>query len=259
MLTRFDMRGLVNLPPPLTKISPQGQYNQVSYASVAMNKRPSHSVPEDPALVLDETYANDVDLSRHVMGRAKDLNSIPNLKIILTKEGFGEIKLSYLGGLWVMIELKDMETKKDLLNHIGVKSWFHELLEATPDFVSNDRIVWVDIEWIPLNMWSHATFSKIGNKWGDFMDIEEVVESTFARKRICIKTKVLKNILETFKVIIKGKVFWIRAKELFTWTPCFLEYKDKELNSDDEDHGDTNNNKSDDVVLKDNNSPDDSD
>nr|GEZ65222.1 RNA-directed DNA polymerase, eukaryota [Tanacetum cinerariifolium] len=83
-----------------------------------MNKRPSHSVPEDPALVLDETYANDVDLSRHVMGRAKDLNSIPNLKIILTKEGFGEIKLSYLGGLWVMIELKDMETKKDLLNHI---------------------------------------------------------------------------------------------------------------------------------------------
>nr|GEW31274.1 hypothetical protein [Tanacetum cinerariifolium] len=127
----------------------------------------------------------------------------------LSKEGFGEIKLSYLGGMWVMIELNNVETKNDFLHHTGVKSWFHKLQDGTLDFVSDERI-------------------------GELMDIEESVGSSFARKRICIKTNAAASILETFKVIFKGKTFMVRAKELFTWTPCFLEYNELECASDDE-------------------------
>ncbi|GKD67283.1 RNA-directed DNA polymerase, eukaryota [Tanacetum coccineum] len=133
--------------------------NIVNDAPIAKNKNSSFPVFDLSALILNETCANDGHLSRHVMGRVKALNSIPNLKTILTKE---------------------------------VKSWFHELQDGTFDFVSNERIVWVDIEGIPLSVWSHATFSKI------------------------------------------GKTFMVRAKELFTWTPCFLEYKESEYASDDE-------------------------
>nr|GEZ26524.1 RNA-directed DNA polymerase, eukaryota [Tanacetum cinerariifolium] len=60
------------------------------------------------------------------------------------------------------------------------------------------------------------------------MDIEESPGSFFARKRLCIMTSMADNILETFKVIFKGKVYSIRAKELFTWTPCFLEFKESD-------------------------------
>nr|GEZ48282.1 RNA-directed DNA polymerase, eukaryota [Tanacetum cinerariifolium] len=168
------------------------------------------------------------------MGRVKDLNSIPNLLTILTKEGFAEVKLSYLDGLWVMIELKNEKTKRRLLQHTGANSWFHDLQAATLDFVSDERVVWVDIEGIPLSFWSHATFSKIGKKWGEVMDIEESPGSSFARKRLCIKTCMADNILETFKVSFKGKVYLARAKELFTWTPCFTEYKDSGYISEDE-------------------------
>nr|GEU74695.1 RNA-directed DNA polymerase, eukaryota [Tanacetum cinerariifolium] len=66
------------------------------------------------------------------------------------------------------------------------------------------------------------------------MDIEEFSGSSFARKRICIKTNAVASILETFKVIFKGKTFMVRAKDLFTWTPCFLEYNEPECASDDE-------------------------
>nr|GEY23912.1 RNA-directed DNA polymerase, eukaryota [Tanacetum cinerariifolium] len=136
--------------------------------------------------------------------RVKDLNSIPNLKMILIKEGFREIKLSYVVGLWVMIKLSNEETKIELLQHTGAKSWFHELQVATSNFVSEERIVWVDIEGIPLSVWSHATFSKIGKKWRrDVVNIEQSTGSLFARKRLCIKTSLAKNILETFKVIFK--------------------------------------------------------
>nr|GEZ42350.1 RNA-directed DNA polymerase, eukaryota, reverse transcriptase zinc-binding domain protein [Tanacetum cinerariifolium] len=92
-----------------------------------------------PALVLDDTCVNTDDLSRYVMGKDIDLNSIPNLHTILTKEGFAMVELSYLG------------------------------------------------------------------------------------------------------VIFKGKVNFVRAKELFTWTPCFLEYKEFGYVSDDESIRDTNN------------------
>nr|GFA68602.1 RNA-directed DNA polymerase, eukaryota [Tanacetum cinerariifolium] len=42
------------------------------------------------------------------------------------------------------------------------------------------------------------------------------------------------NILKKFKVIFKGKVYIARAKELFTWTPIFLDHKESEYISDDE-------------------------
>nr|GFA14492.1 RNA-directed DNA polymerase, eukaryota [Tanacetum cinerariifolium] len=55
------------------------------------------------------------------------------------------------------------------------------------------------------------------------MVIEEGNEDLFARKHLCIKTKHANNILDSFKIIVKGKVFQIRAKELFVWSPSFKE------------------------------------
>ncbi|GJU26768.1 RNA-directed DNA polymerase, eukaryota [Tanacetum coccineum] len=42
---------------------------------------------------------------------------------------------------------------------------------------------------------------------------------------------------EKFKVVFRGKVFMARAKELFAWTPTFVEYKESEYISDDESVG----------------------
>nr|GFA20834.1 RNA-directed DNA polymerase, eukaryota, reverse transcriptase zinc-binding domain protein [Tanacetum cinerariifolium] len=150
------------------------------------------------ALVLDNSCVSVRDLSRHVMGRVKDLNSIPNLRTLLNKEGFLVVKLTYLGGMWVMIELDNEATKLKFFQHIGVNSWFHVLQAAIHNFVNDERVVWVDIEGAD-------------------------------------------NTLEKFKVIFKGKVYMARAKELFTWTPIFLDHKESEYISNDESlHGEKN-------------------
>nr|GFC50417.1 RNA-directed DNA polymerase, eukaryota [Tanacetum cinerariifolium] len=49
-----------------------------------------------------------------------------------------------------------------------------------------------------------------------------------------IKTSQTKNILKSFKIIVKGKVFWARAKELFIWSTSFKEVPEKVICSDDE-------------------------
>ncbi|GJR33168.1 hypothetical protein Tco_1109400 [Tanacetum coccineum] len=70
---------------------------------------------------------------------------------------------SAFGGLWVLIELDNEGSKQKFLDHVGVNSWFCTLLNAYNDFVSDERVVWVDIEGIPLHVWSRETFANLGN------------------------------------------------------------------------------------------------
>nr|GEX48861.1 RNA-directed DNA polymerase, eukaryota [Tanacetum cinerariifolium] len=208
-----------------------------SFTNVVKEVKSPANAPESSfsihTVVLDDSCFKPRDLSLHVMGKVKDPCSIPHLHSTLAKEGFLEVSLSYLG-LWVMIELDSRNSKQKLLDHTGVNSWFDIIQEAVMDFVSEDRIVWVDLEGIPLSLWSKETFVKIGCKWGEVLDLEDNFSFSFARKRLCIRTKQVENILESFKFVFKGKVFWARAKELFTWTPSFNGCNSSSSSSDDE-------------------------
>nr|GEW21479.1 putative RNA-directed DNA polymerase, eukaryota, reverse transcriptase zinc-binding domain protein [Tanacetum cinerariifolium] len=72
--------------------------------------------------------------------------------------------------------------------------------EAPETCVPRERIVWVDIEGVPLHVWSRATFSKI----------------------------------ERFKIIARGKVFILRDKELFVWSPSFKAVKETDYCSNED-------------------------
>ncbi|GJX07902.1 hypothetical protein Tco_0195834 [Tanacetum coccineum] len=154
-------------------------------------------------MVLDDSCVVLHNFDSYVMGEVKQFSSIGNLRVLLAAEGFVNVRPSYMGGLWVLMELDSISSKTKLMKHVGVASWFSHLCDAQPDFVSKDRIVWVDIEGVPLNAWSRATFNKICARWGDVMDLEESNDGMFARKRICIKTKLEDNILEKFKIIVR--------------------------------------------------------
>ncbi|GJT13682.1 RNA-directed DNA polymerase, eukaryota [Tanacetum coccineum] len=162
---------------------------------------PPIPLASSPAFVLDDSCMVARDLDNFVMGEVRQLSSINNLSVLIHNEGFMNIEIIYLGGLWVMI---------------------------------NDRIVWVDIEGVPLHAWYHATFHKIGSQWGEVMELEDGNEDLFAQKHLCIKTKQANNILDSFKIIVKRKVFQIRAKELFVWSPSFKEVPEVVHCSDDE-------------------------
>ncbi|GJZ53187.1 hypothetical protein Tco_0608072 [Tanacetum coccineum] len=74
-----------------------------------------------------------------------------------------------------------------------------------------------------MHAWSSNTFHKIGSMWGEVLELGDCKDECFARKRLCIKTNRDDNILEKFKIIVKGKSFVVRAKELFVWSPSFVE------------------------------------
>ncbi|GKF84296.1 hypothetical protein Tco_0249194, partial [Tanacetum coccineum] len=49
----------------------------------------------------------------------------------------------------------------------------------------------------PLSAWSRETFDRIGKKWGETLDLEDNADTSFGRKRLCVKTKHLVSVLET--------------------------------------------------------------
>nr|GEY05887.1 RNA-directed DNA polymerase, eukaryota, nucleotide-binding alpha-beta plait domain protein [Tanacetum cinerariifolium] len=174
-----------------------------------------------PSLVFDDACIRETDRVCSVTGKVKEFGSIHNLYILLAKEGFSILTISYLGGLWVLIELNSVDAKNKFLKHVGVGSWFTTLNHANPKFISEERIVWVDTEGIPLHARTKNTFMRIGSKWGEVLKMEDLVESALYQKRLCIKTKLTSIIFESFKVIVQGKMYWARAKEMYGWNPAF--------------------------------------
>nr|GFA15502.1 RNA-directed DNA polymerase, eukaryota, nucleotide-binding alpha-beta plait domain protein [Tanacetum cinerariifolium] len=71
-----------------------------------------------------------------LMGRAKDVSAIPNLPCIISKECFQNVKLSYLGGMWVLFEFDSLASKEKFLNHSD--AWFPNFQEDDQDDLSSD-------------------------------------------------------------------------------------------------------------------------
>ncbi|GKD42015.1 RNA-directed DNA polymerase, eukaryota, nucleotide-binding alpha-beta plait domain protein [Tanacetum coccineum] len=207
-----------------------------SFVSVLKRGSQSHVTPEitKPALVLDDTCIKEFDFGMSLMGRAKDVSAIPNLPCIISKEGFQNVKLSYLGGMWVLFEFDSLTTKEKFLNHSGIGSWFTELIQATSSFENDERIVWISIEGLPIKAWTPNTFRKIASLWGEYVEWEDDDLKSLSCKHLCLKTNMKVIINERQKVIIQGKVYWIRVKELDAWFPNFQEDDQDDLSSDGE-------------------------
>nr|GFB57692.1 RNA-directed DNA polymerase, eukaryota [Tanacetum cinerariifolium] len=137
-----------------------------SYANVVNGASPGSYgslLSTSPAMVLEDTCSVVRDLSKHVMGKVKDFTAILRLYTILKDEGFLDVKLNYIGGTWVLFEFCNNDTKVNFMNHIGINSWFQVIQDASPDFVSDERI-------------------------GETLDLEDNVDTSLGCKRLCVKT-----------------------------------------------------------------------
>ncbi|GKG53433.1 hypothetical protein Tco_0552701, partial [Tanacetum coccineum] len=56
-----------------------------------------------PVLILDDSRINQQEFSLCLNGKVKEIGALVNLKVVMRNEGFSDIELRYLGGLWVMI------------------------------------------------------------------------------------------------------------------------------------------------------------
>nr|GEZ85554.1 nucleotide-binding alpha-beta plait domain-containing protein [Tanacetum cinerariifolium] len=109
--------------------------------------------------------------------RVKEFASLANLKLALGNEGFGDITIKYIGELWVLLEFKSEESKNKFKDNVIVVSWFSEIIKASTNFEVEGRIAWVEVEGVTFKLWSGNTFSRIANKYGKLLDVDDQEET----------------------------------------------------------------------------------
>nr|GEU32881.1 RNA-directed DNA polymerase, eukaryota [Tanacetum cinerariifolium] len=95
-------------------------------------------------------------------------------------------------------------------------------------------VTWVELEGVPYKLWSRNTFSRIASRWGTLLNGDDRKDGCYHRKRICICTKLKTNLFKSFKVVYRGKVIWVHAKEVLGWVPDFVEDIKEESDSDED-------------------------
>ncbi|GJR47023.1 nucleotide-binding alpha-beta plait domain-containing protein [Tanacetum coccineum] len=126
-----------------------------------------------------------------------------------------------------MIQRNTMETESATIQATTI--------HATNEFEVDGRIVWVEVEGVPFKLWTDNTFTRIAEKWGKLLDVDDQDETCFHSKRLCVYLKAGNSIREDFKITHRGKMYWIRANETQGWVPEFTdEYESEDDNSMDE-------------------------
>ncbi|GJZ66328.1 RNA-directed DNA polymerase, eukaryota, nucleotide-binding alpha-beta plait domain protein [Tanacetum coccineum] len=187
----------------------------------------SEKLMEDkPVMVIDE----DKNFELTLVAKVKTFDSMPNLRIIFKDEGFEYVTIRYLGGFWVSLEFTDIHAHDSFKRHKGMDTWISVIQPWKNDFRVDERVLWVDVEGIPLVAWTNKTFIKIAKRWGELVFTKDYNDNILWRKRLCVVTKFEYFIMESFKIIIKGRVTVIRARNIIGWIPDFIE-KENETSS----------------------------
>ncbi|GJX74324.1 RNA-directed DNA polymerase, eukaryota, partial [Tanacetum coccineum] len=158
---------------------------------------------DKPVMVIYDECLFDKKFDLTLVAKVNSFDSMPNLGVVFKDEGFENVNIRYLGGLWVSLKFMDYQARDCFKKHKG----------------------------IPLVAWTNKTFMKVAKRWGELLFSEDSDDNNLWRKRLCVVTKVEDFIMESFKIIIKGKVTVVRACEIIRWIPDFLE-EENDINSD---------------------------
>ncbi|GJS04563.1 hypothetical protein Tco_0321071 [Tanacetum coccineum] len=99
-------------------------------------------------------------------------------------------------------------------------AWFSSLKPRHDDFVVEERLIWLEIEGVPIRAWNNDAFNQICSKWGEvlFMDGTGGCNS----KHLCIKSSHVLLVFSSILLTLNNVTYAIRVREIYTWTPTFV-------------------------------------
>ncbi|GJT10082.1 RNA-directed DNA polymerase, eukaryota, nucleotide-binding alpha-beta plait domain protein [Tanacetum coccineum] len=108
-----------------------------------------------------------------------------------------------------------------------------KIIPWSKDFTVDERVSWVDIEGVPSVAWTSKTFEKIAQRWGELLFIEDPNDKIYGGRDCVLKLNGTGIIMESFKIIIQGRISGVRAREIIEWDPEFID-EDNENDSHSE-------------------------
>ncbi|PWA53963.1 hypothetical protein CTI12_AA442730 [Artemisia annua] len=168
--------------------------------------------------LFDDDLIKVEDTSTVVLVKVKEVDSLSNMYRICRNEGFVDVKIHYVGGLWVWIQFNNEKACQAFKSNVSLKKLWSALKVVSPSFKVDERMVWVEIHGLPLCAWGSNAFKKVVSMFGSFKFFDLDVEDIMSMGRICIATKQQSLISEWVNVLIHGENFNVHIKEVGTWS-----------------------------------------
>ncbi|GKC77127.1 hypothetical protein Tco_1127901, partial [Tanacetum coccineum] len=137
-----------------------GHSSKQSYASVANGVVASKGVSSIGTLNISRSILlNEHDLikvdktSIVVLVKMKEVDMISNMYCIYRNKGFIDVKIHYVGRLWVWIEFENKKICETFKSNVSLNSLWSSIMSVSPSFIVDERLIWIEISGLPLCAW----------------------------------------------------------------------------------------------------------
>ncbi|GKD65486.1 RNA-directed DNA polymerase, eukaryota, reverse transcriptase zinc-binding domain protein [Tanacetum coccineum] len=175
------------------------------YAS-AVNVEEKRNTSTTQRSDLKSITLNDSDLikvkesTKVALVKVREVGTMNAVHRLCRSEGFTEVKVHYIGGLWLWIQFQDATSCNAFRNNVAMKNVFSGIKIMTQNFVVDERMIWIEISGLPLCAWGSNAYKKVANVVGKLMFFEIDQDSSLGISRVCIATKQKNSISETVQV-----------------------------------------------------------
>ncbi|GKA46445.1 RNA-directed DNA polymerase, eukaryota, reverse transcriptase zinc-binding domain protein [Tanacetum coccineum] len=135
-----------------------------------------------------ETKMKQVTLSDHelvqinnsleiALVKVKSVETMSTLYRLCCEEGFNEVKIHHIGGLWLWLQFQNEETCNAFKKNNNLKSFFSLIKPVSKNFSVDERMVWVEILGLPLCAWGSNAYKKFASTVEDLASQETDFDS----------------------------------------------------------------------------------
>ncbi|KAI3719305.1 hypothetical protein L6452_20201 [Arctium lappa] len=132
-------------------------------------------------------------LNNCIIGEVKEFEHLSLVEDLCFTEGIEVLDVKFLGGLDVLMCLKNKETMENITsnpNH-GIRNWLKKLKSWDELYRPANRLTWINVFGILIHAWTEKAFGNIVGSWGRIMSMENCsieATSSFETDRVLILT-----------------------------------------------------------------------
>ncbi|PWA41368.1 RNA-directed DNA polymerase, eukaryota [Artemisia annua] len=161
-----------------------------------------------------------------LVGNVKDVIRLCRMDEFLQSDEVKDVTVKYIAGMKVLLTFftnglaDEFLSKEDLWG-----GWFSEMLRWNGQQIAFERVVWLKISGVPIQLWDKEVFNLIGTGFGSVVQQSAAClkDGNLAFETVAVLMKETGRISESVKLLWDGQSIMVRVDEIEeTWCPDFL-------------------------------------
>ncbi|GJZ31068.1 RNA-directed DNA polymerase, eukaryota, reverse transcriptase zinc-binding domain protein, partial [Tanacetum coccineum] len=179
------------------KLNPNSSYreapsNKPTFAVVIHNKpkptETTHSPVTERTITLnDNNFVNIEDSSTALLLKLNEVESMNNMYAICKNEGFMDLSIHHVGGLWIWIQFSSSSSCFKFQENSTMKNLYSSIKTPSPSFKVDERMIWIEISGLHLCAWGSNAFKKVTSLFGKFKFFEDEESTAMSSGRVCAR------------------------------------------------------------------------